>query len=103
MQRHIRICIFFHYFCRMTPEKILQKVEAALDGIRPYLIADGGNVEVVELTNDNILRVKLVGNCSSCPQRYMTFKAGIESAVKQAVPNILTVESVEDSTVQYEL
>ena len=73
----------------MTSRKeILRKIEAALDTARPYLNTDGGNVEVVELTNDMILKIRLIGACGTCPQSYMTFKTGIETAVKQAVPEV---------------
>ena len=71
--------------------------------MRPYLVTDGGNVEVVELTDDYVLKLKLTGNCSTCPQRFMTFKAGIETAVKQAVPEIKTVLDYEESNSFYEL
>lgn len=77
-----------------TAEDILQRVEASLDTMRPYLKDDGGNVEVVEITDEMIVRVKLVGACSSCPQSYMTMKAGIEEAVKRSVPEIKSVVAV---------
>ena len=75
-------------------EEILQKIETALDTARPYLNDDGGNVEVVELSDDMILKVKLIGACGTCPQSYMTFKTGIETAIKQAVPEIKQVISL---------
>ena len=77
-----------------TPHKILERVEASLDTMRPYLNDDGGNVEVVEITTDMIVRVKLVGACSTCPQSFMTMKAGIEEAVKRAVPEIKGVTAI---------
>lgn len=77
-----------------TAEDILQRVEASLDTMRPYLKDDGGNVEVVEITDEMIVRVKLVGACSSCPQSYMTMKAGIEEAVKRSVPEIKSVVAI---------
>ena len=77
--------------------EILQRVEASLDTMRPYLKDDGGNVEVVEITKDMIVRVKLVGACSSCPQSFMTMKAGIEEAVKRAVPEIKGVIAINVS------
>lgn len=67
-------------------EDLLVRVEAALDTIRPYLIADAGNVSIIEITEDKILRLKLLGSCESCPMSMMTLKAGIEQAVKKAVP-----------------
>jgi Fe-S cluster biogenesis protein NfuA len=71
-----------------------ERIEAALDSIRPYLEADGGNVKVVEITEDFILRLELTGACSSCPMSTMTLKAGVEEAIKRAVPEILKVEAV---------
>jgi Fe-S cluster biogenesis protein NfuA len=74
--------------------ELLQKVESALDTIRPYLEADGGNVSVEEITADNIVKLKLLGACGSCPMSIMTLKAGIEQAIKKAVPEIEGVEAV---------
>lgn len=73
---------------------LLQRVENALDTIRPYLEADGGNVSVEEITADNIVRLRLLGSCGSCPMSIMTLKAGIEQAVKRAVPEIEAVEAI---------
>ncbi len=73
---------------------LLQQVEKALDTIRPYLEADGGNVSVEEITADNIVRLKLLGACGSCPMSIMTLKAGIEEAIKRAVPQITGVEAI---------
>ena len=67
---------------------LLDHVEAALDSIRPYLEADGGNVSIEEITPDHIVRLKLLGSCGSCPMSIMTLKAGIEQAIKKAVPEI---------------
>lgn len=73
---------------------LLQRVESALDTIRPYLEADGGNVSVEEITPDNVVRIKLLGACGSCPMSYMTMKAGIEQAVKKSVPEISAIEAI---------
>ncbi|PWG81133.1 NifU family protein [Pararcticibacter amylolyticus] len=73
---------------------LLQKVESALDTIRPYLEADGGNVSVEEITSDNVVKIKLLGACGSCPMSFMTMKAGIEQAVKRAVPEVNGIEAV---------
>ena len=75
-------------------ENLLAKVEAALDTIRPYLIADAGNVSILEITEDKVLKLKLMGSCESCPMSIMTLKAGIEQAVKKAVPEITAVEAI---------
>ncbi|WP_304068380.1 NifU family protein [Pedobacter glucosidilyticus] len=75
-------------------ENLRNEVEAALDTIRPYLEADGGNVSVEEITDDYIVKLKLLGSCGSCPMSIMTLKAGIEQAVKKAVPAITAVEAI---------
>ena len=71
-----------------------QKVEEALDTIRPYLEADGGNVVIVEITRDQILRLELTGACKTCNMSHMTMKAGIEETIKRAVPEIKEIQSV---------
>ncbi|HXH99207.1 MAG TPA: NifU family protein [Sphingobacteriaceae bacterium] len=73
---------------------LINRVEKALDTIRPYLEADGGNVSVLEITSDNIVRLKMLGACGSCPMSIMTLKAGIEQAIMKAVPEIVSVEAV---------
>jgi Fe-S cluster biogenesis protein NfuA len=73
---------------------LLDQVEAALDTIRPYLDTDGGNVSIEEITPDNVVRLRLLGSCGSCPMSIMTLKAGIEQAIKKAVPEITAVEAV---------
>ncbi|MDB4922216.1 NifU family protein [Mucilaginibacter sp.] len=73
---------------------LLDQVEAALDTIRPYLLTDGGNVSIEEITPDNIVRLKLLGSCGSCPMSIMTLKAGIEEAIKKAVPEITGIEAI---------
>lgn len=73
---------------------LLQRVENALDTIRPYLEADGGNVSIEEITPENIVKLRLLGSCGSCPMSIMTLKAGIEQAIKRAVPEIEGVEAI---------
>ncbi|MFT4759192.1 MAG: Fe-S cluster biogenesis protein NfuA [Paraglaciecola sp.] len=73
---------------------LLQQIEAALDTIRPHLKIDGGDVEVVEITDDMIVRVKWLGNCENCFMSAMTMKAGIEQAIKGKVPGIVGVEAI---------
>jgi Fe-S cluster biogenesis protein NfuA len=75
-------------------EQLLKRIEDSLDTMRPYLKDDGGNVEVVEITQDMNVIVKLTGSCSTCPQSFMTMKAGIETAVKQAVPEVKSVVAI---------
>jgi Fe-S cluster biogenesis protein NfuA len=71
-----------------------QQVQDALDKIRPALQRDGGDVELVEVTDDGIVKVKLQGACGGCPMSQMTLKMGIEKVVKQSVPEIKSVEAV---------
>ncbi len=71
-----------------------QRVEEALDTIRPYLEADGGNVEVIEITSENILKLELKGACKTCSMSHMTMRSGIEETIKKAVPEITSIESV---------
>jgi Fe-S cluster biogenesis protein NfuA len=73
---------------------LIDQVEAALDSIRPYLEADGGNVSVEEITPEKVVRLKLLGSCGSCPMSIMTLKAGIEQAILKAVPEITGIEAV---------
>lgn len=73
---------------------LLDRVEAALDTIRPYLETDGGNVLVEEITPENVVRIKLLGSCGSCPMSIMTLKAGIEQAILKAVPEITAIEAI---------
>lgn len=79
---------------KIKKEDLSQRIESSLDNIRPYLEADGGNVRVLEITKDNILRLEFLGNCGNCPMSTMTFKAGVEEAIKKAVPEIASIEVV---------
>lgn len=71
-----------------------EKIEAALDKVRPSLQADGGNVELVEVTPDGVVKVRLTGACGGCPMSQMTLKSGIERVLKQEVPEVKEVVSV---------
>jgi Fe-S cluster biogenesis protein NfuA len=71
-----------------------EKVEEALNSVRPGLEADGGNVELIDVSEDGIVKVKLVGACGSCPMAAMTLQYGVTNAIKQAVPEIKEVQSV---------
>ena len=73
---------------------LYKKVNNALDSIRPYLKADGGNVELVRVTDDGIVEVKLLGACVGCPMSQMTLRAGVERALIREVPGIRRVEAV---------
>ncbi len=71
-----------------------EEVESVLETIRPQLMQDGGNVELVDI-EDGIVKVRLVGSCSSCSSSIMTLKMGIERALKKAIPMVRCLESVE--------
>lgn len=77
----------------IAPE-IVQKVEEALQTMRPFLAADGGDMELVDITPDMVVEVRLLGSCSTCHMSSMTLKAGIEEAVKRSVPGIQAVRAV---------
>lgn len=74
--------------------ELAEKVNKALDSIRPYLETDGGNVKIIEITDDMTVRLELLGACGSCPMSTMTLKAGVEEAIKKAVPEIKRVEAL---------
>jgi Fe-S cluster biogenesis protein NfuA len=73
---------------------MIEKVQAVLDQVRPMLQRDGGDVELIEVTADNIVKVKLQGACGSCPMSTMTLKMGIEAAIKEQIPEIVEVQQV---------
>ncbi|QHL88894.1 NifU family protein [Nibribacter ruber] len=75
-------------------EILLLQVEQALDTIRPYLKTDGGDVKVLEISEEKIVQIELVGACGSCPMSAMTFKGGVEQAIMKAVPEIKGVVAV---------
>jgi Fe-S cluster biogenesis protein NfuA len=70
------------------------KIEAALNKIRPALMADGGNVELIEAASDGIVKVRLTGACGGCPMSQMTLKQGVERVIKEEVPEVKEVVSV---------
>ena len=75
----------------MSDQSLIEKVEIAIDEIRPYLIADGGDIKVVSIDNKNIVNLELLGSCETCPMSPMTLKAGVEEAIKKQVPEIKAV------------
>jgi Fe-S cluster biogenesis protein NfuA len=75
-------------------EAIRERVEKALEKIRPYLVADGGDISVVEITEDMVLKVEMQGACNGCPFSMQTLKAGVEMAVRNEVPEIKGVVDV---------
>lgn len=78
----------------MSKEELVSRIDDALDNIRPYLETDGGDVKVLELTDDMTVRLELLGACGSCPMSAMTLKAGVEEAIKKAVPEVSKVEAI---------
>jgi len=68
-----------------------ERIEKALDKVRPMLEADGGNVELVDVTPDGVVKLKLKGSCSCCPMSSMTLKMGIEKIIRQEVPEVKEV------------
>ena len=75
-------------------ETLTQKIEASLDSIRPYLEADGGNVKINQITSDHIVKLEFVGACGNCPMSTMTFKEGVEEAIRRDVPEIKKIEVI---------
>jgi Fe-S cluster biogenesis protein NfuA len=76
----------------MLVEKDILK---ALDSIRPFLQADNGDIELVEITNDGIIKVRLQGECEKCPLSIMTLRAGIERSLMKQVPGVKRIEAVK--------
>jgi Fe-S cluster biogenesis protein NfuA len=75
-------------------EPLWNRVDRALDEIRPHLAVDGGNVEIVEITHDKEVRVRWVGSCENCTMSAMTMQAGVQEVVKNKIPEILKVVAV---------
>jgi Fe-S cluster biogenesis protein NfuA len=75
-------------------EELIKKVNNVIEQIKPYLKQDGGDIEFVELTDENVVNVRLLGACGSCPYSTMTLKGGVENAMKRAIPEIKAVEAV---------
>ena len=75
-------------------DTVKERVQAALDKVRPALKADGGDVQLIEVTDDGVVKLKLTGACGCCPMSQMTLKMGIEKAIKQEVPEVKEVVAV---------
>jgi Fe-S cluster biogenesis protein NfuA len=73
---------------------LLERIDRALNSIRPHLAVDGGNVEVVDVTPENIVQIKWLGNCQGCSMSFMTMKAGIEQVIIAQIPEIKGVEAI---------
>ena len=72
---------------------IEKRVNDTIEMVRPYLVADGGDIQFIELTDDMVVKVQLLGACGACPYSIMTLKNGVEQAVKKQVPEIKEVIS----------
>lgn len=72
----------------VSKEQTIELIEQALETVRPYLHADGGDVKFVELTEDLTVVLELQGSCQSCPMSAMTFRAGLEESIRKAVPHV---------------
>jgi len=73
---------------------MLEKVQAVMEEIRPMLQRDGGDAQLIEVTPDGVVKLKLVGACGHCPMSQMTLKMGVERVLKQQVPEVKSVETV---------
>ena len=78
----------------LQEDRMKEQIEQALDKIRPALQRDGGDIELVDVEEDGVVKVRLTGACSGCPMSQMTLKQGVERIVKQLVPEVKTVEAV---------
>jgi Fe-S cluster biogenesis protein NfuA len=74
--------------------KLIASVETAIDSIRPYLKTDGGDVRVVDIDDDMVVSIELLGSCGTCPMSPMTMKNGVEEAIKRVVPSITKVIAI---------
>ena len=77
-------------------QEIIEKIRTALDTVRPFLNADGGDISFIELTDDWVVKVQLLGACRSCSMNVQTLKSGVEHTIKRAIPEIKEVVSVDE-------
>ena len=80
-------------------QQLISEIDAALNDIRPHLAVDGGNIEVVDLTDDMVVQIKWLGNCDGCSMSAMTMRAGIEQTIKGKLPQIKGVEAVNGTPI----
>ena len=78
-----------------SKESTILKINQAIEQLRPFLHADGGDMEFIELTEDAIVKVKLLGACSDCSMSHMTMRAGLEEALKIAAPEVIAVQAID--------
>jgi Fe-S cluster biogenesis protein NfuA len=82
----------------LNKEDLLRKVNTSIEQLRPFLLDDGGDMELIEITDDGVVKVQLLGACKDCSMNLMTLKAGLEEAVKKLAPEIKGVIAVDSST-----
>lgn len=80
----------------ITDPQIINKIEDALAQVRPFLENDGGDIRFIEITDDYVVKVKLLGACSDCQVSVMTLKAGVEQSIKKAVPQVTKVVDIDN-------
>lgn len=80
-------------------QELLTRIDQAINNIRPYLEADGGDVKVLDITDEYVVQVELLGACEACPMSPMTMKAGIEEAVKRVAPEVKAINAVNIASV----
>ena len=80
----------------VSNQELFDRVEKALDSIRPYLKSDGGDVKLLEVTAENDVKLELLGNCSSCAMSAMTLRAGVEEAIRKMAPEVKGVIAVNN-------
>lgn len=83
----------------MNKVEITEKVNLALEQIRPFLNDDGGDIELIDITDDLTVKVRLLGACKDCSMSKMTLKGGVEESIKRVVPELKEVIAIEDDTV----
>ncbi len=80
---------------RINKENLMSRIEATLETVRPFLQADGGDVELLDVSEDMVVKLKLLGACSNCDISHMTMKAGIEESIRKAIPEVSQVVAVD--------
>ena len=78
----------------MATPNLQHRIQTTLDELRPYLKADGGDIRLVEITDDLVVRIELLGACADCSMINMTLKGGVESALKKAAPELKAIEAI---------
>jgi len=75
-------------------QELINRVEIAIDTIRPFLEADGGNVQVLDITDEGVVELEMLGACGTCPMSAMTLKAGVEDAIMRLVPEVKGIRAI---------